>query len=499
MKFWNTFKEQPNKWIFRILFLSFLGSMLPIWYLTRYTLPGRDDFTYGVNTHAAWLATHSFGEVIRAAAATTAESWHLWQGTWSSIFLMALTPGIFGERWYFLTGIIMTGILGCSIATLVHVVMKKYVGDDAKEAKYQRGICILVLIFLSIQTMVSPLDGIYWYNGALHYVFMESVLFFQVAVLLSFLGTSRKGRTGYLILSVFLAAILGGANLLTGLQSCILTVFLVLYEFWKKKKDRLLVLLPLLSNLISFGFNVLAPGNLIREKTAEGMGAVKAILMSFYWAAVFITEWMTPIVLIGFVFLLPIIWKMAKQSKTQFFHPFYVFFLSYCIFAAMFTPTLFATSSEGPDRCKNVMRVVLYLLVFFNLANDCGWLSQRKKNGMFCRILEEIEKNYAGWLAVTLVLLGTVFILPADKNTYTSVSAVRSLVNGEAAQYYEENMKRLVLYTDPEVKDVTVMPLKAHPYLIFTTDVGNEGSEGYWINLALKDYYELDSITVLEE
>lgn len=47
----------------------------------------------------------------------------------------------------------------------------------------------------------------------------------------------------------------------------------------------------------------------------------------------------------------------------------------------MFTPTLYATSSEGPDRCKNVMRVVLYLLVFFNLLNGCGWAWQLKQPG----------------------------------------------------------------------------------------------------------------------
>ncbi|MDO4332405.1 MAG: DUF6056 family protein [Eubacteriales bacterium] len=499
MKIWNKLKEQPDKWIFRILLVAFLGSMLPVWYLSRYTMPGRDDFTYGVNTHDAWFATHSLWEVLRAAAATTAESWKLWQGTWSSIFLMALTPGVFGERWYFLTGLIMTGMLGGSIAALVHVVLRKYVEAGGKEAKYQSGICILILIFLSVQTMVSPLDGIYWYNGALHYIFMESVLFFQAAVLLSFLKASKRGRAGYLILSVLLAAVLGGANLLTSLQSCILTVFLVLYEFWKKKKDRLWLLLPLLCNLVSFGFNVLAPGNLIRENTAEGMGAVSAILLSFYWAAVYITEWMTPIVLVGFALMLPVIWEMGKKSKAQFFHPLCAVFLSVCVFAAMFTPTLFATSSEGPDRCKNAMRVVLYLLVFLNLLNVSGRLAQSNPKCLFGRILDEIGKNYGTWLFTALLLLGAVFLLSADKNTYTSVSAVRSLVNGEAAQYYEENMQRLALYTDPERKDVTVAPLKAHPYLIFTTDVGNEGSEGYWINLALKDYYKLDSITVLEE
>lgn len=92
-KLWNKIKEQPDKWIFRILLVAFAASMIPVWYLSRYTVPGCDDYTYGVKTHGAWLATHSLGEVFKAAAATTKEYWHLWQGTYSSIFLMTPFSG----------------------------------------------------------------------------------------------------------------------------------------------------------------------------------------------------------------------------------------------------------------------------------------------------------------------------------------------------------------------------------------------------------------------
>lgn len=358
-KLWNKMKEQPDKWIFWILLIAFLGSMLPVWYLSRYIVPGCDDYTYGVRTHAAWLDTHSLWEVIKAAAATTVEYWHQWQGTYASIFLMTLSPGIGHEKWYFLTTFLMTGMLGVSICTLVWVVLKRYVCGALREdtlrvgkktagtsgmpvqrpagAGFSIGICVIVLLFLSFQTMVAPADGLYWYNGALHYVFMESVLFFQMAALLSCRKARTKGvRGGLLVLTCLLAFVLGGANLISGLQSCILTGLLFGYSLfflalsgeasasrqktaagglWQDvlerarrsgaaEKKQLWVAFPLLVNLIGFGFNVLAPGNTIRETTAEGMGAIKAIVMSFYWAAVFLTEWMTPIALAGFVLLL---------------------------------------------------------------------------------------------------------------------------------------------------------------------------------------------------
>ena len=167
------------------------------------------------------------------------------------------------------------------------------------------------------------------------------------------------------------------------------------------------------------------------------------------------------------------------------------------MFSAMFTPTLFATSSEGPDRCKNVMRIVLYLLVFFNLFNGFGWCMQHRKDGLAVRLLTEVEKKTAVWTVVLTVMLGAVLVLPADKNTYTTISALRSIASGEAAQYAKENEERLTLYVSDE-KDIVIRPLTAMPYLLHIDDVTNEGGRGYWLNLALMDYYEKDSITVSE-
>ena len=65
---------------------------VPLW------VPNCDDFTYGLETHRVWNATHSFVEVLKTALAVTKETWQLWQGTWFSIFLMTLMPGVFGEN-----------------------------------------------------------------------------------------------------------------------------------------------------------------------------------------------------------------------------------------------------------------------------------------------------------------------------------------------------------------------------------------------------------------
>ena len=74
---------------------------------------------------------------------------------------------------------------------------------------------------------------------------------------------------------------------------------------------------------------------------------------------------------------------------------------------------------------------------------------------------------------------------------------VRSILNGEAAEYAAENNARLELYTNGE-PEITITPLSVEPYLLYIDDVTNEGDRGYWLNLALMDYYGKDRITVSE-
>ena len=50
---------------FEYYWLVFIASMVPVLYLSRYGFPNCDDFTYGLETHRVWNATHSFGEVLK--------------------------------------------------------------------------------------------------------------------------------------------------------------------------------------------------------------------------------------------------------------------------------------------------------------------------------------------------------------------------------------------------------------------------------------------------
>jgi len=81
--------------------------LIPMVTISRYNHPSADDYSYTILTHKAWLQTHSVFQVVKAAVETSIKFWNEWQGLYSSAFVLALQPAIFGEKYYAITGILL--------------------------------------------------------------------------------------------------------------------------------------------------------------------------------------------------------------------------------------------------------------------------------------------------------------------------------------------------------------------------------------------------------
>ena len=92
----------------------------------------------------------------------------------------------------------------------------------------------------------------------------------------------------------------------------------------------------------------------------EGYSAVKAILLSFYNAAVFAVRWTPVLVVILWIALLPLLWKLAKASERDFSHPVLVMAGVYCVISAMFTPTLYAVGMTGAYHGNDLLAWVFF-------------------------------------------------------------------------------------------------------------------------------------------
>ncbi len=472
--------------------ILFVVSVIPLLWLGRYNVMCIDDYDYGRVVHDTWMQTGSVWQSIQTAWQQNMEFYQNWQGTYISCFLMALCPMNFRYEVAWVVPVIMIGMFATSAFILGRHILHRWLGCDGTGSSF----IMLMLLFMFYQVIEAPFEGIYWYNGATHYVFMESVWFFTLAALSAAFWSRKKSREIILcITAAVLAVIVGGGNLVTGLQAEIFMVFLLIYAVITNRKKIITVCIPLVTGSIGFLFNVLAPGNLMRGEidSSVGYSAVMSVLLSFYHAVVFMIRWTPAFVIIVWLMLLPVLWKMTGQSKQKFSHPVWVTIGAYCVIAAMFTPTLYALGMVGLARVDNIIQMVYYLCLIMVTAYWLGYLNHREGDalGLF------LDKTKGRMTAVCFCLMLLIWVMTADKNTYTSISALRSLVNGEAQTFYTEAMERHDIYIDEDIVDVEVKPYSAKPALFSFDDLSTDREN--WLNLAVMQYYHKAYVVLTDQ
>lgn len=468
-------------------------SLIPLLWLGKYNVMCIDDYDYGRRVHDVWQQTGSFAASVQEAWRQNMDFYQEWQGTYISCFLMGMCPMNFNYHIAWVVPILMIGMLASSSFVLGRHILVRWLGCEKTGAS----LVMTLLLFVFYQVIEAPFEGIYWYNGSTHYVLMQSLWFFLLTLCSGSLLTETKGRAGmYCAAAAVLSVIVAGGNLVTSLQAEILMVFLAAYAFFRKKDRIAYVIIPLLTESAGFLVNVLAPGNIIRGSIDmdEGYSAVKAIVLSFYNTAVFAIRWTPVLVVLLWLALLPLLWKYMKASGRDFSHPALVTAGAYCVISAMFTPTLYAVGMTGLSRVDNIIQMVYYLAVLLVTAYWLGYFShrERREDGAAEALGLFLERAGSRMSMVCLLLLLSVWALTADKNTYTSISALRSVAYGEAQTFYQEAMARYEIYTDEEAAEAVVAPYSARPALFDFTDLSED--DGNWMNLAVARYYHKDSV-----
>lgn len=254
--------------------------------------------------------------------------------------------------------------------------------------------------------------------------------------------------------------------------------------------------------LASFAINFFAPGNATRQESTRGLKPIYAILKSFLEAIRFAKDWFSPLFIISLLFLLPLIWKFVSKGKREYRYryPLLVILFSYCIFSSCFTAPLYGVGNIDAGRIQNQIQIMFYLIVCIDLFYFIGWIQWKMKHSrsvFFCdlKVIIDILKKYTShyrlilFAFIILIWLGT-----GDKNTFSSISALRSLLNGEAQIYYEEAQSRLEDYQNDALVIVEVAPFSVRPKVLYFNDVQDEDHIDYWINENIAAYYGKEKI-----
>lgn len=465
-------KLKSEKTISYILLFLFLITLIPLFVIARYDHSCADDYSYGLLARQAWTETHSLWAVILAAVEKVSTTYVKWQGTFSSIFLMSIQPSVFGERLYIITPFIMIGSLIFSMFFFLKAVFITYL----KANRYQFIAVLSILLFLSIQLIYSPVQAFYWYNGALHYVFMHSLMLIEFGIILYLLKENKKvKKILYTVIASLLGIVIGGGNYITILLTLILFFVCLIAVFIFNKKNITFICIPFLITFVAFIISAVAPGNAFR-KSVLGItySPLQSILYSFKYAVLYLDSFLNLPLIIGILLVIPFLWKIVKNTDYSFKYPGLYIAFSFCLFASSFTPTVYATGGAGLGRTINVMFLFFLLLLFSDILYLLGWYARfLEKNQITINFFTKISVSYFA-AAILLMALSCTWLAV---NTFTFVSAYYSLATEEAKIYDAEVGKRFTLYGDASIKDVVVEPFSVHPYILYLDDITTQADD----------------------
>ena len=215
MDFWHDSAVQ-KRWLLRLtLFIGLL--LVPVFVLAVFARPSADDYIYAARTHAV-MQQYGFDlpRLLKAAWDTNVYYFENWQGLYVSGFLLAWQPAIFGNAWYGVTLLcVLVPLFFCLYGACRCVVRRL---DQAQ--KLLPWALALLVCFAFIEGMPAPVEGLYWFNGAMNYLpyFSLAVLNAGLTFGLCFAPQlTHKQRTLYCAAGVVIGFIIGGGHQVAGL------------------------------------------------------------------------------------------------------------------------------------------------------------------------------------------------------------------------------------------------------------------------------------------
>ena len=538
-------KSFTKKNIFYIILICFILSVIPLYVIGMYAHPSVDDYYYGTETVQVWNETHSFASVVKCSFAEMINTYNIWQGNFSAIFLMRLQPGIFGEQYYFIAPLILlSAYMGFSIFFFYTALKKIFKADSYLAATV--GIC---LTFVSMQLCATPSDSFYWYNGAIYYTFFYSLMLFLFALLIRIRTAKAAGTIILTAISSVSAFLIGGSNYAAALFMCIILALsagaAVYFVILRKNKvirpyHMAAYIIVAAAAMAGLFISMAAPGNALRQQSVGGStGIVKTFVYTFAFGGYSIAKVLNAPCLIFFICMIPVFYRIARRSGFTYRYPLLVAVFTFGLYCSMGTPVFYAQGLRMPYRMMNIIFFAAYVLITFNLIYFLGWVGNKLESKTFkqliggstacekpamiktdraCIILENVidcffekikasRKNALLALAISLCafIIACIGCIEVGETEYKSgdagfgklplsAAATLSLINGDAKTYDCELTARdeYLRSTGDDEQFVTVPALSKRPAPIYHSDITDD--PGDWHNAHVAMYYRKECI-----
>lgn len=485
-----------------ILFTTlFILSMLPLMYCAVYDYATGDDLGYSAAVHQLMISHASLGDILQSIWEQVVRSWYTFQGTWSSIVLFQLQPGIWGERVYSITPWIALLCLCGGTGYLLWDLL-------VRRLHFQNGLfCAIlsILMTLTIQYMPRIRGGMFWYTSVAHYVIPYGVALLCVTWAMRWLDTGWKQ---YYIPMLLLMAYLGGAGYPPIVLATVLFLLMILGTVCGvmgrgsvkvRMKRAFLLLIPLFLELIGFVVSAMAPGNKVRggEDFGFGVGRALGAIMTALWRG--LTDAVGyllsgRLIIVGLV-LIAILAYEAYDVKNHRFdapYPLAVIILAFLVSASVRAPEVYAgveVSGGVPDVDFFTTLLCLVVAICYSMV----WL----KNQMASRqqVLSLDMELWNQKVRTPALILATLFCLVFARHLigqtvdYTCMNFISSGGLSDFAQQMEE---RLAILEDDSVQDVVLPEMNEEQGPIMHMPLVRDPKA--FTNNATKEYYGKSSV-----
>ncbi|MCM1111654.1 MAG: hypothetical protein NC399_00215 [Muribaculum sp.] len=461
--------------------------LYPLLRLTAYAVPWYDDYNYGRFAKTAMEEAPTWGNALKGAAECIRTSWYAWQGTYGSILLMVLMPGIWGEEFYRFGPLFLILFLTACVWTLAWTLSRVVLRADRAHGIGLSCVCAGLAVLL----IHSSQAGFYWYNGGVHYVGMHGFAMLLVAVSVRLLYEAQMWRRIlWVVLGTALSALVAGGNFVTGLQGGLVLLSIAGVGGLLRRRQTFWMLPMLAAYAVGFYLNVSAPGNDKRAASyvGWGMSPVKAVLFSFVEGAKQAWEFTGFMTLVLLAFLLPLAVHMVRRTEFPFRWPGLVSLWSVCLYATGFTPSLYSLGHGGLGRTLNAVKLTWQMLLVLNVVYWCGWiLGRRRREGRMCR----------WWVYPVLAALAfaAFWAEPNQAGSFSSYGAYYYIHTGEAYNFYQEYLARVELLKS-DADPVVLPPYRWKPWMICMGDLSGDPEDES--NHALAVWYGKDAVICAE-
>lgn len=472
-------------------------TVFPLMYISRYVWPCADDFEMGLGTKAAFLESGNLFAVLKEAAELARYKYMNWQGTFSAIFLMALQPGIWGDEYYWIGTVIVMVSLLVGIFVLTYVLM-------VRMAKAPKSIWLILCALPTwawLMRVMYTEEAFYWWNGASYYMGFHSWAMLMTAVALcAYNGWESYGRIRKIILFIlggWGCIFLGGGNYLTALMLVLVLAGLVLAALIKRKKSKMILGFYFLSTLAALVSSIAAPGNVahMNYNFQNDISVSEAIYISIKDGLINIRDWSNVFVIMLYVFLLPFIWKLARNCPLKFRFPVLVTILSGGLYLAEYAPISYTFGGYAPGRIVNLYYWNYYWLILFNVFYWVGWIDRKVRVKSSGGKIARLTGNQNKWQPIYICVAGLMFLLAINhigientnlyilKNEYNlGIYQLADAFLQDRVEYFEEH----------QGEDVVV---KALPYVGELTFFVDLVQKDHVFMTTMAEYYGVKSIT----